>query len=170
MPLLPPQEIVSRLQALRASRQPLAYDVEGHEWMTCCGFGWQEGTVTRAMTIDTLGLKGTPWSKAIWESLRAILEDPSVPKYCWNAMYERAFLQWVYGIRLRGYEDPMFRWAEKWPELPKGLDYAASILTKIPCWTEGISFAKDKEQATGEKLWRYNATDCAATIQLAQHP
>lgn len=167
--MLSPIEILDRLACIRERRAPVAFDVEGQQWMTCCGFATGPHD---AFVVDTLGLKGQPHAGAIWEAIRTVLEDPRVRKVCWNAGHERGFLQAAHGIRMVAFEDAMLLWAERWPELPKKLKYAASILTRIPCWTEGISWREDSEvpHAAGPLLWRYNAHDCLATLQLYQHP
>lgn len=167
-PPLEASEVLARLHAIKREATHVGFDTEGFEWCTCLSFA----TPASALVIDLLGLRGTPYSKAIWEAVRAIIEDPAITKVCWNAGHERGFLQWAHSITLRNYSDPMMKWAERWPELPKRLKYAASILTRLPCWTEGISFSEESEtpKAAGALLWRYNGMDSISTIQLDQHP
>lgn len=167
--LLSPAATIARLEAIYTAERPIGFDSEGHEWPTCLGFADSSSSV---IVVDTLILKGHPQAAPIWQLMQAIIESDRIVKACWNASHERAFLQSSLGWTLRRYEDAMFSWHERWPELRKGLKYAASILTRFPCWTTGISWKDDDDRpaAAGPKLWNYNAFDCAATLALYQHP
>lgn len=167
--------ICERLYRLIDDGSVTGFDTEGTSWMTCCGFATHhpgEQQPWRCLVVDTLGLRGQPHAKDVHRAIRAVLESDRVTKVCWNAAHERAFLQLCHQVTLTRYEDAMFAWHERFPELPKGLKYAASLLTRLPCWTHGISWSDDDDRpaASGEQLWRYNAYDCVATLQLWLNP
>lgn len=163
-------EIVARLAAIREARAPVGYDLEGNTIVGCQAFATSP---TSAFTIVTDALGAD--APAVWHAVVAVLEDPLVPKWTWNAHHELAVLRLAHGITLRNWEDGMALWFERWPELPKGLKYAASILTRQPYWAEGIEFSEDDSGAAspatrGVDFWRYNAIDAATTLELALHP
>lgn len=161
--------IVERLRAIRERRQPIGYDLEGAQFINCQAFATSPHDAFVIVT-DALASDGP----AVWHEIAAVLEDPAVPKWVWNAHHELAVLKLAHGITLRGWEDGMALWFERWPDLAKGLKYAASILTRQPYWAQGISFSDDdSEGATatrGEAFWLYNATDAAVTLELSRHP
>jgi len=66
----------------------------------------------------------------------------------------------------------MLAWWERWSELPKGLDFVASILTREPYWAEGIGWdAKTgAPKVTGPRFWTYNGLDSMLTLEIWQSP
>lgn len=167
---LTPSATITVLEAILVAAQPVAFDSEGQQWPSCLGFAT---SAEDCLVVDTLGIKDRLYAKDVWGLCRSILESPAIVKFVWNAPHEAAFLQLSVGWTLRGVEDAMMAMHERFPELPKGLKYAASLLTRLPCWTEGIHWGEDDEErpaASGLKLWTYNAIDCLATWQLAHHP
>lgn len=162
------RDIIDRLHAIRERRLPIGYDLEGLTFVSCQAFA-ESPTRAFCVVTDNLG----EHSCAIWGAVTAVLEDPLVPKWVWNAHHELAVLKMAHGITLRGWEDGMALWFERFCELPKGLKYAASILTRRPCWTEGISFDDDEDgnvTGRGEAFYRYNMHDAASTLELSRHP
>lgn len=69
----------------------------------------------------------------VWRYLSLYLENPHAYKVWQNGLYDRFVLQYSYHIVVRGnLHDTMLEWHEWNPELPKGLDMQASILTREP--------------------------------------
>jgi len=167
---LSPAATVTELERILTSVDRVGFDSEGQQWPTCLGFATSPAD---CLVVDTLVIKDKPYAGEVWGLCRAILESDEIIKYVWNAPHERAFLASSVGWHLRGSHDVMMAWHEAFPELPKGLKYAASLLTRLPCWTEGVHWGDDDEERpaiSGEKLFVYNANDCLATYQLAIHP
>lgn len=136
--LISASEICDRLHSILQARAPIGYDLEGATKVGCQAFATSPRSAFCIVT-DALGSD----SPAIWRLVIQVLEDPSIPKWVWNAHHELAVLKLAHGITLRGWEDGMALWFERWPDLPKGLKYAASILTRIPFWAQGITFEDD---------------------------
>lgn len=166
---LSPAATIAALSRILAESRVIGFDSEGQQWPSCLGFAWTE---LDCLVVDCLALKDRPYAGEVWGLCRAILESPTIIKHCWNAAHEVAFLRLSVGWSLANAHDAMLAWHERWPELPKGLKYAASHLTRLPCWTEGIHWGEDDEErpaASGEKLFVYNAHDCCGTLMLAKH-
>lgn len=167
-------EIVSRLQCIRERKLPIGYDVEGVTFVNCQAFATspKDGFCIVTEALDA-------YSQPIWGLVAAILEDPAITKWVWNAHHELAVLKLAHGITLRGWEDGMPIWFEKFPELLKGLKYVSSILTRHPYWAQGIEFSDDesKEEAheankrasRGPEFYAYNVADAVYTLELSQH-
>lgn len=167
---LSPAATIAALEHILASVPAVGFDSEGQQYPTCLGFAYSSAN---CLVIDCLGLRSKPYAADVWQLCRAIIESPTIIKFVWNAPHERAFLASTLGWRLRRAEDAMMAMHEAFPELPKGLKYAASLLTRLPCWTEGVHWGEDDEERpaiAGEKLFVYNGFDCLATYQLAVHP
>lgn len=160
-------EIAKWCAAICARREAVGFDIEGGlGGLQCCSFAV---TPHDAFVIDLMD--PTLDRPRLLRAIAAILEDPQVPKVCWNAAYERAVLQATHSITMRGYEDGMLAWWERFSELPKGLDFVASLLTREPYWAEGIGWDKrtGAPKVTGPRFWRYNGTDSCVTLEIWQH-
>lgn len=105
-------------------------------------------------------------------AVASVLEDASIPKVLWNAMYERAIWSAVASVTLRNYHDGMLAWWERFSELPKGLDFVASILTREPVWYEGIGWDKRTglPKIGGAPFLIYNGLDSCVTLEIWEHP
>lgn len=69
----------------------------------------------------------------VWQYLARYLTNPHAYKVWQNGLYDRFIFQYTYKIPVRGnLHDTMLEWHEWNPELPKGLDMQASILTREP--------------------------------------
>lgn len=80
-----------------------------------------------------------------------------------NAMYDWPFLEYVEGWTVGGdVHDTMLAHHTLYPELPKSLDFCASIYTDEPYWKD---LGGDKDRANRLK---YNALDVAITAEI--HP
>ncbi len=159
------QEIVERLDALRTTRTRVAHDIEG--WpktgVSVCSFAW---SAHEALSVPLAHLDWRRWwspddEAAIMASIRAILEDPLVPKIMHNGSYELFLWRWHDGIAMRGIaDDTMIKHCVLYPELDKALDVCASIYTKEPYWKD-MGDTDDDEQ-----LARYNALDTMVTYEI----
>lgn len=160
-------EIELRCAAIRSARTPVGFDIEGGlGGLQCCSFA------TTPLDCFVIDLMDPTLERArIYHAIAGVLEDPLVPKVAWNAAYERAILQATSSITLKGYEDGMLAWWERFSELPKGLDFVASLLTREPYWAEGIGWDRKTgaPKVTGPRFWRYNGIDSCVTLEIWQH-
>lgn len=165
---LPIDELEGRCAAIRNRREPVGFDIEGGlGGLQCASFATSPAD---AFVIDLMGeCLERPRTLA---AIASVLEDAAVPKVLWNAAYERAIMQVTSSITLRNYEDPMLAWWERWSELPKGLDFVASILTREPYWAEGIGWDRKTgaPKITGPPFWTYCAVDSMTTLEIWQSP
>jgi uracil-DNA glycosylase len=162
------EEVEARCAAIRAARTAVGFDIEGGlKGLQCCSFATSPH---EAFVIDLMD-PALERSRLL-RALAGVLEDERVPKVCWNAAYERCVLEAVASIRLQAYEDAMIAWWERFSELPKGLDFVASLLTREPYWAEGIGWDKRTglPKVTGAPFWRYNGIDSCVTLEIWQHP
>ena len=161
-------ELEARCAAIRVAKQPVGFDIEGGlGGLQCCSFATSP---SECFVVDLMSeYFDRPRTMA---AIASVLEDASVPKVLWNAAYERAVMEAVASITLRNYEDPMIAWWERFSELPKGLDFVASILTREPYWAEGIGWDRKTGQprVTGPCFWQYNGIDSAVTLEIWQNP
>lgn len=161
-------DIEARCAAIRAARAPVGFDIEGGlGGLQCASFATSPAS---AFVVDLMD--PTLDRPRLLTAIFSVLEDASVPKVCWNAAYERAILQATHSVTMRNYEDGMLAWWERFSELPKGLDFVASILTREPYWAEGIGWDKRTglPKVTGPRFWLYNGRDSCTTIEIWQHP
>ena len=147
---------------------PVAIDIEGSQHnITAISFAWDS---EEAYVIPFAHNNGESyWSEDdelyAWEVVRWIIEHPQVPKIAQNGTYDFYALAWGLGICVQNYaHDTILGWWELFPELKKGLDVQASILTKEPYYKpdkrEGdLKFDSD------EHFWRYNGIDSAVTFE-----
>lgn len=160
-------EIEARCEAIRAAHRPVAHDIEGGlGGLQCCSFATSPHD---AFVVDLME-RDWEYSRRV-AAVASVLEDPTVPKVLWNAMYERAIWQAVASVTLRNYHDGMLAWWERFSELPKGLDFVASILTREPVWYEGIGWDKRTglPKITGPPFWLYNGIDSCVTLEIWEH-
>lgn len=159
-------QICERLSDLQQRRVRVAHDVEGFatSGVSICSFAW---SATEALSIPLRHCDGTPFwppitEQAVMQALRAILEDPAVPKIAHNWAYEIFVWAWAHGIHVRGVvDDTMLLFHELFAELEKALEVPASLFTRQPYW-------KDGRHATDDlALARYNVVDSCVTYELA---
>lgn len=161
-------QIEERCAAIRVAKQPIAHDIEGGlGGLQCLSFA---ESPNRAFVVDCME-RDFDYTRKM-AAVIGVLEDPHVPKVLWNAMYERAVWSAVASVTLRNYEDGMLAWWERFSELPKGLDFVASILTREPYWAEGIGWDKrtGAPKITGAPFYLYNGIDSCVTLEIWQHP
>lgn len=100
----------------------------------------------------------------VWIKIAEILENPRITKVFQNAAFDIQFLFEKYGIRTWPIEDTMIGHAILFPDLPKGLDFITSTLTKEPYYKdEGKKYLK--MPTSDENFWIYNAKDSAVCIE-----
>jgi DNA polymerase I-like protein with 3'-5' exonuclease and polymerase domains len=101
--------------------------------------------------------------EALLLRLDKILSNPAIKKVAQNAQFDMTILASDLGLKVRGlYLDTMVAQHCCYAELPKGLDFLASIYTDIPYWSD---YNVDVDQET----WIYNCYDVIATLQIAKH-
>ena len=78
----------------------------------------------------------TPQLEAkVWREIKALLEDPSIPKLFQNGLYDISFLYRSMHISVRGAaEDSMLLHHALQPEMNKGLGFLGSIYTDQHSW------------------------------------
>jgi DNA polymerase-1 len=97
----------------------------------------------------------------ILRRLDAIFTNPSIPKVAQNAPFDIGFLAKQFGIIVKSLlMDTMVAWHTLYSELPKGLDFLASILTRIPYYS-------DHDNADDIQEWTYNCWDACATWEIS---
>ena len=78
-----------------------------------------------------------------------------------NYPYDITMLESAYGLRFPNlYLDTMAAHHILYPELPKSLDFLASVYTRIPHYS-------DYDPKSDKSTWTYNGLDCIATFQCA---
>ena len=98
----------------------------------------------------------------ILEALNRLLLSPSVEFILQNVTFEMTVLAREFGFQFANIHlDTMVAHHCCYPEMPKGLDFLASIYTDIPYWS-------DYNGNLDRGLWVYNAYDCVATFQCAE--
>lgn len=159
-------ELESECEEIRKRRAPVGHDIEGGlGGLHCCSFAI---TPADAFVVDLMALHGD--GPRTYAAIASVLEDENVPKVLWNAAYERAIWEAVASVTIRNYEDGMIAFWERFSELPKGLDFVASILTREPYWAEGIGWDKKTgmPRVLGAPFWTYNALDSLVTLEIWQ--
>lgn len=157
----------------------IAVDIETACWpsqITCNGYcGIQPDGRVRAFVIpfyDQRQPDGCFWPDAddhveAFLAMRRINENP-VLKVLQNGNYDSSyFIRDNVGLEA-WLLDTMLMWYSMFMELPKSLDFIASILIdSYQYWKDDIKGADNKDEVTQfglEKYWRYNALDCYYTL------
>lgn len=96
------------------------------------------------------------------QDLYALLADPTVEKVLQNHPFDSTILAREMGLHIAGlHMDTLVAQHTCHPELPKGLDYQASIYTRIPYWS-------DYDATSDHQTWTYNCYDCCATYEISE--
>lgn len=156
------EELEAYAQRLITDGRPVAFDIETEarqisvlslasapDWAVTIPIWW--------------GPSGSLWSTdqelAIWRIVGEIFQR--VPVVGQNVHYDLTYLG-LYDVTAANlYMDTMIAFGILYPELPKALDFMATLYTDIPYWKASRT-TKDMEE-----FWRYNALDAMATIQCA---
>ncbi len=96
--------------------------------------------------------------KDIWNSIASLLEDDKVVKIGQGIMFDRQFLFRKYGIVIRNTQDTMIQSAIISPDFPKGLDWIASVYTRIPYYKDEGKMHKHAKRDP-DSFQIYNAKD-----------
>lgn len=100
---------------------------------------------------------------SILTALDSVLSDPTIEKVGQNISFDAQILAREFGFKIRGLvQDTMVAAYTLYPELPKGLDFLASLYTEIPYYS-------DYDTSVDEELWKYNCLDAVSTYQIAAH-
>lgn len=119
----------------------LSTDIEtSGQRITCIGFA---PSPDRGIVIpfdDARTKSGSYWDsrsdeRRVWDIVRGILEDRTIPKLFQNGAYDISFLWRAYGIRtMNAAEDTMLLSHALQPEALKGLGYLGSIYSDEGSW------------------------------------
>lgn len=112
--------------------------------------------------VDGSASLGSHWSleeeKAILEELYRIFADPKIEKIAQNVPFDTQVLEKEFGFKFNAVNwDTMLMHHTVYPELPKGLDFLASMYTSFPYYS-------DYDVSVDQEVWRYCAYDCVATF------
>lgn len=150
------RELRAAVDCLRAARW-LAVDIEtGGGRLQCVGFA-SSPEYSVCIPADT--------DERI-EAISTLLAT-DVPKIFHNAPYDVAYLRHHNRAVIRGeLHDTLAMAQALHPELPRDLGTLTSLYTLQPYYKDlGTLWKKD---ANYETYWRYNALDCACTIEIAE--
>lgn len=161
-------DTMKELDRLDAEAEYLSFDIETvNPLITCIGFS---DNPSRAISVPfTRGIKPY-WTldeqTALWKRICALLENPRIKKIAQNAQYDILYLARFIGIHVQNlWMDTMIAHHEVYPELPRGLDYLASIYTDEPYYKEEGKEAEKKRNDM--ERWIYNCKDAAVTLECA---
>lgn len=101
-----------------------------------------------------------------WEILRLLDElflDPSVQKIAQNFPFDALVLSREFGLDTSPglHMDTMVAHHACYSELPKGLDYLASVYTRVPYYS-------DFDAGSDRQTWIYNCYDAAVTYEISE--
>ena len=165
------------LRETMAITTAIAVDIETIDnWISCIGYCCLLNNgklITYVIPLwNPTRLDGCHWSEAdeliAWETIR-LVNDSTPFKILQNGAYDSAYLI-KYRAPLRNYYiDTQYAWWAIYCELPRRLDFIASIcLDYVTFWKEEVKGdAQTKLAYTDEmveKFWRYNALDCYYTM------
>jgi uracil-DNA glycosylase family 4 len=159
-------DVQIELQRLRNNKQKLGTDIEGYvNNLTCISFS---DDPLCGYVIPFVGPNGNFWRPdeelVVWNELRDLLEDPTVPKTLQNGLYDRFVLAYTYGIMVRGVtDDTMLKHWECYCELEKRLSLQASIYTLEPYYKD------ERTTDDWEEFWQYSGKDSCVTLEIDQH-
>lgn len=158
------------LMLAEAGPLPLSFDLEtrsGH--IACAGIAWSQ---TDALCIPLMA-SGNPegyWSlgeeaEITW-ALRCLLTHENARVVGQNLLYDAQYTLRHWGFAPRVSQDTMLTHHTAFCELPKALDFQASIYCRsYRFWKhDAKEWAKTMEE---EKLWWYNCEDCVRTWEVA---
>lgn len=154
------------LGRLREQRLKIGTDIEGYvNNLTCISFA---DDPLRGYVIPFIGPSGNFWSPddelVVWLEIKALLEDPRVPKVLQNGLYDRFVLGYTYGILVRGVtDDTMLKGWECYCELEKALSVQASIYTNEPYYKD------ERDTHNFDEFYNYNGKDSCVTLEISNH-
>jgi uracil-DNA glycosylase family 4 len=176
------QQVLEALDYFRSIRKPVAFDIETTgRTVRCLGLA---NSPTRAICIPFLtlthqntlptGVIFDPkvnasggeyhyWTESdeaeILKALSEFFRDEKTPKLAHNYPFDATRLMREMGLHCRGlFMDTMVAQHTLYPELPKGLDFLASIYTPVPYYS-------DYSASSDVSTWTYNCYDVVVTYE-----
>lgn len=153
------EEAKLHLESILKKKQQIGFDIEiSNREVSHISFAWNHRD---AMSIEFKRNLFTVEEEAeLWSLIARILYDKRIVKVAENISFDYGFLYDKYGITIRNFEDTMIKAAVVAPELPKGLNYLASVYTYEPFWKE------DLHSDDPELVRRYSATDSVVLPEI----
>ncbi len=157
-------EVQLELNRIRENKRKIATDIEGYvNNLTCISFA---DDPLAGYVIPFAGPGGNFWTEedelVVWSEVKALLEDPSVPKVLQNGLYDRFVLAYTYGILIRGItDDTMLKGWEAYCELQKALALQVSIYTLEPYYKD------ERTTDDWEEFWLYSGKDSCVTLEIS---
>lgn len=154
-----------------ASPTRLSFDLEtrsGH--IACAGFA-TSASVAFSIPFMAMGKDDGYWSaEEEWfliRSIQKILLHPKVEVVGQNLLYDAQYTWRWWHFAPRVTQDTMISWHTAFTELPKALDFQASLVCdQYVFWKND---GKNWDPKVGEQqLWTYNCEDAARTYELAE--
>lgn len=113
-----------------------------------------------------VGLNWNYWSeeeeREILNATQKLFEIKDIEFVAQNAPFDTTVLESQLGLQVRGrILDTMLMHHCVYPELPKGLDFLASIYTRYPYYS-------DYDASNDEQVWTYNCYDAATTFEVSE--
>lgn len=119
----------------------LSVDIEtAGSRITCIGFAPRPDIAIVIPFDDARSAGGSYWpsrqaERSVWDIIRGVLEDGSIPKLFQNGAYDIAFLTRSIGILVKGAsEDTMLLHHALQPESLKGLGFLGSVYSNEGAW------------------------------------
>lgn len=189
MPVLNPSFLINPtfdevLAFLRRRPRRIAYDIETTgDLVRCLGLADSptmaicipfishrprgiQGRQTVFLDVDHVNEGNSHWTleeeAVILKALESFFSDPSIQFIAQNAQFDNYVLAKDFGIVPHFlYLDTMIAQHTCYAEMPKGLDFLASIYTDIPYYS-------DYDPSVDQQTWIYNCWDCVTTFQVAE--
>lgn len=167
--LLLPEEgyadsLLIKLHHIAQTKSTVSIDIEGGvTGMSCLSIATspQHSFIVPFTTTDGVSFWSEEYEDQLWDTLSCICSDPHITKIFQNGLYDLFVLAYAYKLTVLGpFEDTMLKHWEAYCELPKGLDFLASIYTKQPPWKD------DRTTPDLKTFWRYCCTDSAVTYEI----
>ena len=179
------QRCVEFMRDLIESPRAIAFDIEstrGTNHVRCLGIA---DSATHALCIPFMSFSRKPasqttiflgpisgdevnshWTESeeyeILRLLNEVFSNPTIPKYAQNFPFDSQVLGHEFGFTINGLAlDTMVAAHNMYPEMPKSLDFLASLYTKVPYYS-------DYEPSDDLSTFRYCCFDCCVTYEIAE--
>ena len=173
--------VLSCLSYIKSEKPPIAFDIETSGQHTrCLGLAWSahdaicipfiakpEAPKSQRLTLalEPVGSEHDAYwnedqERLILTLLETIFHDPKIPKIAQNFPFDSTILARDFGLHIRGLLcDTLLLHHCCYSELPKSLDFLASVYTRVPRYS-------DYDPSSDLSTWRYNAMDCCVTWEV----
>ena len=159
-------DYMEALQQLIDAEQPVAVDIEVmNQEVSMLGFA---AHASHGICIPFTSMQGGHYFSLseeveVWKRVNVLLSHPGIIKVYQNALFDVSFLLQKHRMYNRGrIEDTMIMQHIAYPDLPKGLDFIASMYTDMPYYKYIMKRGKLQDLREG---WVYNAKDAMVTIE-----